>query len=407
MAITLNGTTGISSPGGDTSTSLATTNLSYTGTLTGGTGVIAIGTNQIYKDASGNLGLGVTPSAWVSNRKVLQVGGLASAALALNGTGAVGEMFFNCYQNTSGTYNYSQSSYAAIVDFNSSTAGGFTWRLAGSGTGGGSCVPSSAMTLDASGRLGLGGVTSPGTVLQVGNSSYDPSTTTSMPAIYTSGNYGGGIALLDGGTLAGFYTQSSGTELRIYVGKTSTDSTGSKVVALFNSSGNLLIGYTGSSSGRLYIKTATSDSTSFAFNFINSSSTALMYQRSDGYINFGLAASAPYNITTANTANAALGSDGGLYRSTSSAKYKNSITNAVHGLTEVLKLRPVTYKGNNDGDTVFGGLIAEEVHDVGLTEFVQYNDAGEPDALAYGNMVSLAFKAIQELSAKVTALEAK
>jgi hypothetical protein len=37
-------------------------NISYTGTLTGGTGVVAIGTNQIYKDASGNVGLGNTPS---------------------------------------------------------------------------------------------------------------------------------------------------------------------------------------------------------------------------------------------------------------------------------------------------------------------------------------------------------
>jgi hypothetical protein len=36
------------------------TNLSYTGTLTGGTGVIAIGTNQIYKDASGNVGIGTS-----------------------------------------------------------------------------------------------------------------------------------------------------------------------------------------------------------------------------------------------------------------------------------------------------------------------------------------------------------
>ena len=33
-------------------------NLTYTGTLTGSTGVIAIGTNQIYKDASGNVGFG-------------------------------------------------------------------------------------------------------------------------------------------------------------------------------------------------------------------------------------------------------------------------------------------------------------------------------------------------------------
>jgi hypothetical protein len=36
------------------------TNLAYTGTLTGGTGVIAIGTNQIYKDASGNVGIGTS-----------------------------------------------------------------------------------------------------------------------------------------------------------------------------------------------------------------------------------------------------------------------------------------------------------------------------------------------------------
>ncbi len=39
-------------------------NLTYTGTVTGGTGVITIGTNQISKDASGNVGIGVaTPVA--------------------------------------------------------------------------------------------------------------------------------------------------------------------------------------------------------------------------------------------------------------------------------------------------------------------------------------------------------
>ena len=104
-----------------------------------------------------------------------------------------------------------------------------------------------------------------------------------------------------------------------------------------------------------------------------------------------------YNDTTAAAANMHISSAGGLlFRSTSSARYKNTIIDATHGLTELLTLRPVTYKGNNDGDTVFGGLIAEEVHDAGLTEFVQYNDEDEPDALAYGNMVSLCIKAIQE-----------
>jgi hypothetical protein len=79
------------------------------------------------------------------------------------------------------------------------------------------------------------------------------------------------------------------------------------------------------------------------------------------------------------------------------------VNDATHGLAEVLALRPVTYKGKNDGDLVFGGLIAEEVHEAGLTEFVQYAEDGSPDSLAYANMVSLAFKAIQELKAIVDA----
>lgn len=42
---------------------LFATNFTYTGTLTGGTGAIAIGTSQIIKDTSGNVGLGVSPIA--------------------------------------------------------------------------------------------------------------------------------------------------------------------------------------------------------------------------------------------------------------------------------------------------------------------------------------------------------
>ena len=114
-----------------------------------------------------------------------------------------------------------------------------------------------------------------------------------------------------------------------------------------------------------------------------------------------------YSNTTSTAANVAILSSGTISRSTSSRRYKNTINDATHGLTELLALRPVTFKGNNDGDTVFGGLIAEEVHDSGLTEFVQYNDDNEPDALAYGNMVSLCIKAIQEQQATIAALTAR
>ena len=40
------------------------TNLAYTGTLTGGTGVVNLGSGQFYKDASGNVGIGTASPAY-------------------------------------------------------------------------------------------------------------------------------------------------------------------------------------------------------------------------------------------------------------------------------------------------------------------------------------------------------
>jgi hypothetical protein len=116
-----------------------------------------------------------------------------------------------------------------------------------------------------------------------------------------------------------------------------------------------------------------------------------------------------YANTTGTGANVVVNSNGSLVRSTSSLKYKRDVQNTTHGLAEVLFLRPVTYKSKseNDGETVFGGLIAEEVHAAGLTEFVQYAEDGTPDALAYSNMVSLCIKAIQELKAEVDSLKSQ
>lgn len=41
---------------------LSTSNPSYTGTLTGGAGVVNLGSGQFYKDASGNVGIGGVPA---------------------------------------------------------------------------------------------------------------------------------------------------------------------------------------------------------------------------------------------------------------------------------------------------------------------------------------------------------
>jgi Chaperone of endosialidase len=113
-------------------------------------------------------------------------------------------------------------------------------------------------------------------------------------------------------------------------------------------------------------------------------------------------------------------SDGYFYRSTSSLRYKINVQDYSRGLTDIAKLRPVTFNskpkdGEENPDTnTYAGFIAEEVHDAGLTEYVQYANDGIPESLSYANMVALLTKAIQEqqvlittLTTRITALEAK
>jgi hypothetical protein len=176
-------------------------------------------------------------------------------------------------------------------------------------------------------------------------------------------------------------------------------STGGSGEAVTTGSKNTILGsYTGNQGG-LDIRTAS--------NYIvlsdGDGNPRIWYNGATNYVY----APAIYNQTAALSASVGVDTQGALYRATSSIKYKRNVQSATHGLAEVLQLRPVTYQGKNeniDKDVVFGGLIAEEVHATGLTEFVQYAEDGSPDALAYGNMVALAFKAIQEQQALITAL---
>jgi hypothetical protein len=98
---------------------------------------------------------------------------------------------------------------------------------------------------------------------------------------------------------------------------------------------------------------------------------------------------------------------GEIQRSTSSRKYKQNIHDYDKGIEYLKLLRPVYYNGINDGEKQFAGLIAEEVHDINLPEFVQYNENNEPDSLAYTHMISLLIKSIQEQQATIESLTAR
>jgi len=164
-----------------------------------------------------------------------------------------------------------------------------------------------------------------------------------------------------------------------------------------------------SSVARVNIRSATSTSGSTALYVETSGGSTLFSVRGDGLMYTGTSGASPWNNAVATAANMVVTSSGELQRSTSSLKYKKNVQDASHGLADVLKLRPVTYQGKSDRDTgqVIGGLVAEEVDEAGLTEFVQYAEDGTPDALFYANMVSLAFKAIQEQQNQIETLKAE
>jgi hypothetical protein len=108
--------------------------------------------------ASGNLGLGVTPSAWVSSFKALQIG----SVLGLwNVTNVVG--FSNNIYNDGTASKYITSDFSTIFEHSS---GQFRWLTAPSGTAGNAISFTQAMTLNASGNLGIG-TTSPNKKLEL------------------------------------------------------------------------------------------------------------------------------------------------------------------------------------------------------------------------------------------------
>jgi hypothetical protein len=106
-------------------------------------------TERMRLDSSGNLGLGVTPSAW-SAHKILQVGAWASFG---SFDGNLNSQVMNNAYWDGGAYRYIGSTNAAYY---SQATGVHSWYNAPSGTAGNAITFTQAMTLDASGNLGIG-----------------------------------------------------------------------------------------------------------------------------------------------------------------------------------------------------------------------------------------------------------
>jgi hypothetical protein len=367
-----------------------------------GTAILSLqtkGTTALTVDGSQNVGIGVTPSAWQSTRRVVQVGANGGALWGINSGAGTCFLSNNTYYD--GT-NFKYINTANATYYAQASDGKHEWYTAASGTAGNNATFSQNMVLDASGNLGVGTV-SPAAVLHVTRNQTAATYIMADNNGTVNANTSSGFACAEGGSVSAFFRSlRDGTgHAQLYNAANSAlvFGTNNAEKARITNGGDLLVAGT-NSTGRITINQSSqsfySQGLSFYFsgssywNIVNGTSDRLYY----GY---------------AGNDRAYVDSSTGAWTAVSDRRAKKNIVPIKYGLKEVLLLQPVSYNMNDDddGQPQRLGFIAQDVMEV-MEEAV--DPPPTPDhmlGLDKSIIVPVLVKAIQEQQAMIKALEAK
>jgi hypothetical protein len=240
-----------------------------------------------------------------------------------------------------------------------------------------------ALYINASQQVGIG-TTSPQAKLVISNSG--------AAGIEFFLNYpGGGV-----GTYIQNYNRSTSSYVNTaYEALSHAFNTSGTERMRIDSSGNLLVGTTTITSGRINTVTA-NGLYGLVIRDVQSNGAMILFQNSSG---------TTVGQITSDATNTA-------YNTSSDYRLKNSVAPMTTGLATVSALKPVTYKWNvNDSDGE--GFIAHELQEVipqaayGKKDAVNEDGSIKPQGVDYSKIVVHLVAAIQELSAKNDALEAR
>jgi len=397
---------------------------------------------------AGNLGLGVTPSAWFSDYRVMQLG-LAGAVFNDN----FNEDFnvsSNAFADTRGGYKYIRTGHAQR--YVQANGGGHRWfNSATSGTAGNAITFTQAMTLDASGRLLLGTTSartnlfgSASSKLQTEGTSGDASRISIIRNANTDLTNGGSIVLAASkGTVVGSNTVvaqntklgfltfagADGTNIieaasifgavdgtpgtndmpgRLVFATTADGASSATERMRIDSSGNLLVGTTAAlNSGKVTVRTPTSFTGS---GFRSDSETAA----GTGWNHF-------YGTSSTNSvANIIIYGNGNIinannsYGAISDIKLKENIVDATPKLEKLNQVRVVNYNLIGEEQKQIG-VVAQELEGIfpsmieeSPDKDAEGNDLGTTTkSVKYSVFVPMLIKAIQEQQAIINDLKAR
>ena len=355
------------------------TNLAYTGTLTGSTGILNIGSGQIYKDASGNMGIGTS-----SPGAKLQVTSASNFVGIINSTSAT------------------NTSLLTFTDPSTTLSSGLGPVIGSAGNNliFGRGGVSEYMRIDSSGNVGIG-TSSPSTKLTVAGA------ITITGAFALRGSYGAGAIV----------TNFAAGDNALAYNTTGIQNTASGVNALQNNTtGNY---NTASGLGALASNTTGNNNTASGVSALQNNTTGLGNSAFNPLNSAGTYAPV-FNPTVEND-RFCMGSTGVTnayiqvaWTVVSDARDKTNFAPVPHGLDFVNQLQPTAYQFKEDRETdVATGIVRYGFKAQDILALEGDNpviiDTEDLDKLRFtsDSLIPVLVNAIQELTARLQILEAK
>jgi len=344
------------------------------------------GTNLMLLDGVGNLGLGVTPSAWGNGRVAFQ---LKSNGALYSGDN-LAALSSNAYDD--GSFRYMSTNAASLYE---NRLGQHAWYTAPSGTAGNAITFTQAMTLDASGNLGIG-TSSP--------------TTSKLHLKQTTNAQGLKIEATSNDSQLLIYNNNGEPEFRVVATYGSTGSfqpitfwTSDTKRMTLDASGKLLVGYTTSQVAGALLQV---NSSVVATGYVIRSGTGGSYGPNSFNINFS-SPNVQLWIDTTNLGNITIVSD---YR-----LKENVAAVSSNAISRVMQLNPIQFNRKEIGifkgsNAIEEGFLAHELQAVipssvhGEKDALTEDGGIQPQSLNWSPIVATLVKAMQEQQAMIQSL---